>query len=151
MLKRRSPISKEVRRLGDERGGELAERRAAPGLADELDGAAGNHRGAGEPHVARFADFGRRVTKLGGMLLNRERLAGQQRLVNEEIAARQQHSIGRHHVAGGKSDDVARDQLGDWQAGVHTVSAYVRPQCHLLTQCVDRILSLVGLREVKQH
>ena len=88
---------------------------------------------------------------LGRMLLDREGFAGQQRLVDEEIAARQQHSIGRYHVAGGKPDDVARDQLGDWQAGFRTVAAHVRPQRHLLTQRVDSILRLALLREVKQH
>ena len=88
---------------------------------------------------------------LGRMLLDREGFAGQQRLVDEEIAARQQHSIGRYHVAGGKPDDVARDQLDDWQADFRTVAAHVCPQRHLLTQRVDSTLSLTRLREVKQH
>ena len=44
---------------------------------------------------------------LGRVLLDREGFSGQQRLIDEEIAARQQHSVGRYHVAGGKPDDVA--------------------------------------------
>jgi hypothetical protein len=85
------------------------------------------------------------------MLLDREGFTGQQRLVDEEVAARQQHSIGRYHVAGGKPNDVARDQLDDWQADFRTVAAHVCPQRHLLTQRIDSTLSLTRLREVKQH
>jgi hypothetical protein len=152
MLKRRSPISKEV-------GGGLATSVAAswpsvvwrPVWQMSWTGAASNHRRTSERHVARFADFGCRATVLGRLLLNREGFAGQQRLVNKEIAARQQHPIGRHQVAGGKPGDVARDQLVDWQAGFRTVAAHVRPQRYLLTQRVDGILSLARLSKVKQH
>ena len=71
---------------------------------------------------------------LGPHAFRQEGSPVQQRLVNEEIAARQQHSVGRHHVTGGKPNDVARDQLDNWQADFRTVAAHVCPQRHLLTQ-----------------
>jgi hypothetical protein len=47
------------------------------------------------------------------MLLDRIRFPRQERLVDEEIAAGQQHAVRRHEIAGSEADDVAGHQLSN--------------------------------------
>ena len=114
MPKRRMPTAKAVA------GGFSArlvarwpERRPAAGPADDDRCGAADHGGAGKDGVRRSGRiFGARG-RIAGLLLGRVWLAGQERLVDEEIAAFEQPRIGRHEIAGNQFDNVAGHQLVD--------------------------------------
>src|SRR4030095_7954231 len=56
-----------------------------------------------------------RCGRLGGIkLLNRQRLPSETGLGQEQVFTGQDADVGGDHVAGGKLDDVSRDQFGQW-------------------------------------
>ena len=101
------------RRLFRQARREMAERRLAAGPADENRRRAADHRGAGKDGVRRSGGvFGAR-RGVAGLLLCRVRLAREERLVDEQIAAFEQPRIGGNEIAGDQFDNVAGDQLVD--------------------------------------
>ena len=53
----------------------------------------------------------RRRGAVGCLLLGRQRLAGQRRLLHVQVARLEQARIGRDEIAGAEPDDIARHQL----------------------------------------
>ena len=94
--------------------GDGAEVRARAGLDDDGAGRAALHGRAEEAEVLELQRaLIARVT--GGLeFLDRERFAGEARLRDEEVPARQNADVGRYHVAGTELDHVAGDDAVQW-------------------------------------
>ena len=82
----------------------------ARGDDDRLGGAA-DHVGSHEAGVGQFErTLGCRTPAPIGGLLDGQRLAGQDRLADEQVLGRDEDQVGRDHVAGGQVDDVAGNE-----------------------------------------
>ncbi|MFT4197206.1 MAG: hypothetical protein QM601_04740 [Pseudoxanthomonas sp.] len=90
--------------------GDAAEHAGAAGVDHHRPRAAAAQRGAHEHAVVARGQC-RIGRAFAGPLLHRQRLAGQDRLVDEAVACLQYPRIGRHQVAGRKLDDVPRHHL----------------------------------------
>jgi len=112
---------------------------------------AADHRAAAKQRAGRIrvpvAALGQRIG--GGAALDRVGLAGQQRLVDEEVLRPQQLAVGRDQVAGRQQHHVARHQ----RVGCHLLLAVVTPDAHALRHLPRKLLGgLAGaalLREVE--
>ena len=97
--------------------GQRAEVRAVSGRDDDRGGRAADHVGAHEADVLELerAAVGQVAHRLGWhrVFLDRQRLAGERGLRDEQVLRRQQPKVGRNHVAGREHDDVARHQVAD--------------------------------------
>ena len=98
--------------------------------------------------AAGSATGGRQVA---GALLGRVGLAGQQRLVDEQVARLEQPRVGRHQVARGQPHHVAGHQRLDRQLPLRAVAPHRRPQADRAPQGVDRVLGPQLLDEVEGH
>ena len=85
------------------------------------------------------------------LLLGRVRLAGQERLVDEKIAAFEQPRVRRHEIAGDQFDDVAGHQLIDRHRQAGAVAPHRRLHRYRPAQRLDRILSADFLHEIDRH
>jgi hypothetical protein len=93
-----------------EQGVDAAELRRAAGRHDHAGRATGHDHRARERHAFPIADrrIGRRRL---GVLVGRDRFAGERRLLGAEILHVDQPQVGRNLVAGFEQHDVARHQL----------------------------------------
>ncbi len=93
--------------------GELPEERVFPGAHDDADRVAADDVGAHEADIRQLEGIVETILARMGELLGRHRLAGQGRLVDEQVLGLEQTQIGGHHVAGRQAHDVARNQRLD--------------------------------------
>jgi hypothetical protein len=88
-------------------------------------------------------------------LADRRRLAGQQRLVELEIALREHGGIGRHAVAFGQHDDVAAHHLAPGDAPLLAAAHHQRPRARQIAQgfqhTLGALLLVDGDAEHHQH
>ncbi len=90
--------------------GDAADLGVLAGGGDHATAAAIDHQGAGISHVDALGQ--RRISRYwAAAFVHRQRLAGQRRFFDAQIACVQQPQIGRHLVARGQQHDVARHQL----------------------------------------
>ena len=124
---------------------------SAAGSADDDRCGAADHRGAGKDGVRCAGGvFGAR-RRVAGLLLGRVRLAGQERLVDEQIAAFEQPRVRRNEIAGDQLDDVAGDQLVDRHREACAVAPHGCLHRHRPAQRLDRILRADFLDEIERH
>ena len=139
------------RRLFRQARREMAERRPAAGSADDNRRGAADHRGAGKYGVRRSGGVFRARGCVTGLLLGRVRLAGEESLVDEQVAAFKQPRVRRNQIAGDQLDDVAGNQLVDRHREACTVAPHGRLDRHRPAQRLDRILSADFLNEIERH
>ena len=100
--------------LGDEVG-DASDLGGVAGRDHHAGPLAGGDQGGGVGHVGAIGQGG--VFGQGlGLLLHRERLAGEGRLVDPQVAGIREAHVGRDLVAGLQDDDVAGHQLGGREA-----------------------------------
>src|SRR5690349_9301227 len=84
---------------------------------------------------------------VAGLLFGRVRLACEESLVDEKVAAFQQSRVRRNKIASDQLDNVAGNQLVDRYRRACTVAPYGCLDRHRLAQRFDRILSADLLNE----
>src|SRR5208337_5089979 len=85
------------------------------------------------------ADNGARVNDVRFMYLHREGFAGQSRCIDRKIAA-YNFSIGRHDIPEPDGDNVSGRELSCLLHSPFPVPQYLRPDCQLLFEELDRSL-----------
>ena len=98
--------------MGAQTGGDAAELGAGAGGDDDAAAAARVHDGAHQRAPGQLGQRGARRHR-GGVLVDRQRLAGQHRLVAFQTGHRQQPDVGRDDAAQAQLDQVTGDQAGD--------------------------------------
>ena len=129
--------------------GDLAEFRPHPGFADEDAGAAAADVGAHEHAVRPLGQagaFGDRP----GFLLHRKSLAGQNRLVDEEIIGLDHDPVGRDEAPRREQHDIPRHDLFGQDDSRFPVAQKVDSQSHPAAQLLDRVAGPI-LLDKAQH
>src|SRR3990172_3629204 len=108
-----------------------------------------HHRGALEHGRGRLLDGCSGGNRGIGVLLPREGLARQRRLVEEEIPAREQSAVARHEVPGREPDDVARHHLPCRNLLGPPVAQHGGALADAIAEPLGRQLRLVALAEVQ--
>src|ERR1019366_1436374 len=88
------------RRLFGQARRKVAESRLPAGSANNNSCGAADDGGSGEDGVRRSGGVIRAQRRIAGLLLGGVRLSGQQRLVDEEVAAFEQSRVRRYEIAG---------------------------------------------------
>ena len=130
--------------------GDCAKGRIFPRADDDRAGHSGLNGGAHEDAVPRIADRVLSCRKIGGGLLDRQRLAGERRLPDVQVLRLQQASVGRHEVSGVQPDDVAGDQLGDRQLQLPSIAQDGGGRGDLLLDCLHGMAGLELHEEVQK-
>ena len=120
--------------------GKAAKLGGATGADDEAGGHAADHRGAHAQEVRRLPRLLDRSGEIDRVLLGRVGFAGEQGLVDEQIARGKQPAIAWHDVAGPELDHVARHQPVDGDLHDLAVAEHLGLEPHRPAQGVDRVL-----------
>jgi hypothetical protein len=139
--------------LGDashQPGRNLAEFGGGPGGHHHGDSQAAHHRGPAEDCHGFRPRVGRRRRSLR-LFLARERLAGEQRLVHEQISRGDQASVRGHQVARLQVDHVAHHRLPHRDLALLAIAEHGGHLGDLPSQPRGRRLRPVGLAEVQGH
>ncbi len=131
--------------------GKTAQLGRAPGAAHQRRGGATDHRSS---HAEEVHCRGRGLGwsgKLGWLLFDWVGLAGEERLVHEEIARREQPAIARHEIPGSKLDHVPRHELVDRNLAAASIAKHAGLEPHRAAQRVDGILGPALLDDVEHH
>ena len=86
-----------------------------------------------------------------GVLLDRIGLAGQQRLVDEEVPRLEHAPVGGDQVPGGEAHDVARNDPVRWNLPWPAVADDRGPKRHRFLQLLGRLPGAVLLDEIQRH
>ena len=109
----RKPLAQRGRSGGDlrEQAGDPADLGAHPGRGDDRRPASPGDDRAREEHVGAIGERGALGQNERGVLADRERFAGERRLVREEPLRGVQSHVGRDPISRGEFRQVSRDQL----------------------------------------
>ncbi len=144
-----APFELRFRRAEPQPLGHLAELGRRPGADHGGRGAAAHHVRAHEERVGPLPE--RHIRRDGPrLLLDRVRLPGQRRLVEEEVVRLEHQAVSRDALAGGQDHDIARDDLRDGDLLLCTVPQRRRPGLHDGEQLVHRVSRAAFLPE-PQH
>ncbi len=97
------------------------ERRRFSGFGDQNRGRAAAHRGS-EEHAIGARRQGCVGRHHAWRLFHRKRLAGQRRLGHQKVAGGENAAVGRDEIARSELDDIARNEIGDWNRDPHSVT-----------------------------
>ena len=113
------------------------EMRDGAGALDKARGLAeiGVHAGRGD-HGLHLAELGDRagIRRIAHLLVDRQRLPGQRRLIDAQIVALDEAHVGRDDVAEADQDDVARDEFARRHFPPAPVAQHAGPQRQALLE-----------------
>jgi hypothetical protein len=96
--------------LPDDARGQRSQVGPVPGMDDHRRRGAALHVGSQEAEVGQIERILNIRRRRGGFLLHRQGFAGEGRLVQEQVFGGKHPHIGRHHVTGCQTDDIAGHQ-----------------------------------------
>ncbi len=108
-----------------------------------------DYRCALHHHGRRLRDWNAWGHRRLGVFLPRERLAGERRLVEKQVPAREEPPVARHEIARGEAHDVARHHFASGNFARSAVADGRGPLTNLLAEASCRHLRVIGLGEVE--